>query len=78
MARIDPPQEFPPKILAAPLFEAMQLEQGAFVMITFRAIAIVNAHELVVKVLEPVFPLHAYAPTYRALIDPPYELTPTL
>jgi hypothetical protein len=48
---------------------ALQLAQGALLTITLKPLAFVEAHELLL-LAEPLL-LHAYAPTCRALIDPP-------
>jgi hypothetical protein len=51
------------------LVTALQFAQGALLMLTVKPLAFVAAHELLLSAL--TLPLHAYAPTCNALIDPP-------
>ena len=76
-ALIEPPYEIVPK--EAPLLttvSALQLTHGASLTMTLTLLTVVAAHvpALLADVSRPSFRLHAYAPTYKALMDPPYEL----
>ena len=65
MALIDPPYEFAPAAIAKFAEElvvtALQLEQGALLMLTLNPLAVVDPHELML--LAVLLRLHAYAPT---------------
>ncbi len=54
---------------------ALQLEQDILRTLTERPLAFDASHVLLLLALEPE--LHAYAPTCRALSDPPYEFAPS-
>jgi hypothetical protein len=53
----------------------MQLEQPALLTLTLTLETVVAA--LVLLLLALTEELHAYAPTYSTLIDPPYEFAPS-
>jgi hypothetical protein len=53
---------------------ALQLEQPAWLTLTLTLETTVAA--LVLLLLALTEALHAYAPTYSTLIDPPYEFAP--
>jgi hypothetical protein len=63
-ALIDPPYEFVADEYPLSVVEAVQLMQDVFLMLTLKPLAFVAPHEL-----SPV--PQAYAPTCRALIEPP-------
>ena len=54
--------------------EAMQLEQVVLWTLTARLLAFDASHVLLLLALK--LKLHAYAPTCRALSDPPNEFAP--
>jgi hypothetical protein len=67
---IDPPYEFAPEEAEFLLdVTAMQLEQPALLTLTLTLETVVAA--LVLLLLALTEELHAYAPTYSTLIDPP-------
>ena len=56
MALIDPPYEFAPTDTSELDVTALQLEQGALLMITLNPLAVVDPHELVLLLpTEPCF-----------------------
>jgi hypothetical protein len=61
----DPPYEFAPadnaKFAEELVVTALQLEQGALLMLTLNPLAVVDPHELML--LAVLLRLHAYAPT---------------
>jgi hypothetical protein len=70
----DPPYEFNPKELLEPVEVAMQLEHGVSLTRTLKPLAVVAAQVLLL--LADELSLHAYAPTCRALSNPPNEFAP--
>ncbi len=52
----------------------MQLEHGVSLALTLKPLAVVAAHVLLLLASE--LRLHAYAPMYMALSDPPNEFAP--
>ena len=75
-ALIDPPKAFASQENKALIVEAMQLVQGASMILTLRSFVFVVSHSLLLLVDDPAPKLHAYAPTCRALIDPPKAFAP--
>ena len=61
MALVDPPYEFAPADTLELDVTALQLEQGALLMLTLNPLAVVDPHELIL--LAVLLRLHAYAPT---------------
>ena len=74
----DPPNKFAPKERLELVVEATQLEHRALLTRTFRPLAIVASHLLMLlaKLAAEPLRLHAYAPTCRTLSDPPNEFAP--
>jgi hypothetical protein len=74
---IDPPYEFTPNVLAPRLMlEALQFRHAELLTCTDTPLADVSPHLLLLLLEASSLKLHAYAPTYNTLIDPPYEFTP--
>jgi hypothetical protein len=74
MTLSDPPYEFAPLDSLELVVVAVQLEQGASLTRTIKPIADVIIHKLLLLASE--LRLHAYAPTCKALSDPPNEFAP--
>ncbi len=55
---------------------APQLTQGAWPTIALTPLTLVPSHALLLLLLASLVKLQAYAPTYTALTDPPYEFAP--
>jgi hypothetical protein len=56
---------------------ALQLTQGAWLTIALTPLTLVPSHALLLLLLlTALVKLQAYAPTYTALTDPPYEFAP--
>jgi hypothetical protein len=73
---IDPPYEFPPKVLAPRLIlEALQFRHTELLTCTDTPLAVVASHLLLLLLDAALLKLHEYAPTYNTLVDPPYEFT---
>ncbi len=73
---IDPPYEFPPKVLAPRLMlEAVQSQHTELLTCTDTPLADVASHLLLLLLEAASLKLQEYAPTYNTLIDPPYEFT---
>ncbi len=73
---IDPPYEFAPKDELLLLLKALQLEHPESPTCTETPLAVVASHILLLLLLTAALKLQAYAPTYKTLIDPPYEFAP--
>ena len=76
---IDPPYEFAPKeAKEAPplLLKALQFEHPELLTCTETSLAVVASHILRLLLETARLKLQAYAPTYKTLIDPPYEFVP--
>jgi hypothetical protein len=52
---------------------ALQLTHGAWLTIALTPLTLVPSQALLLLLLMPMVKLQAYAPTYTALTDPPYE-----
>jgi hypothetical protein len=78
-ALVHPPYEFAPSDLSSgpsPLvLTALLLEQPERRTITDISLAVVDSHVLLLLLRAASFKLQEYDPTYKTLIDPPYELT---
>ena len=70
---IDPPCEFAPKELPLLVLKALQLEHPESLTCTETSLAVVASHMLRLLLETASLKLQAYAPTYKTLIDPPYE-----
>ena len=75
-ALTDPPYEFAPLVSLPLVVTALQLTQGAWLTVALTPLTLVPSHALLLLLLTPMVKLQAYAPTYTALTDPPYEFAP--
>jgi hypothetical protein len=75
-ALVDPPYEFAPRDMP-PLVVliALQFEHGESLTWTATSVADVAPHVLLL-LKAPLLALQEYDPTYKTLIDPPYEFAP--
>lgn len=74
-ALTDPPYTFPPRVeLLLFVLVALQLKQTKLLLRTVTSLASVGPLVLLLEAAE--LKLHEYAPTYKMLSDPPYELAP--
>jgi hypothetical protein len=73
---IDPPYEFAPKVLELLVVKALQFEHPESLTCTETPLAVVALHKLLLLLEAALLKLQAYAPTYKTLIDPPYEFAP--
>jgi hypothetical protein len=71
---IAPPYEFVPRESRSNLLTALQLEQPESLTCTDTPLTLVASHLLLL--LAVMLKLQEYAPTYSALIAPPYEFAP--
>jgi hypothetical protein len=58
------------------LLKALQFEHAESLTCTDTPLTEVASHLLLLLLETAKLKLHAYAPTYNALIDPPYDLVP--
>ncbi len=70
----DPPNDFAPNEMLELVVKAMQLEHGVSLTRTLKPLAVVAAQVLLLLLADELS-LHAYAPTCRALSDPPNDLS---
>ena len=70
---IDPPYEFAPKESRLLVLKALQLEHPESLTCTETPLAVVDSHMLRLLLETALLELQAYPPTYKTLIDPPYE-----
>jgi hypothetical protein len=73
-ALIAPPYEFAPLDSRTELLTALQLEQPESLTCTDTPLTLVASHLLLLEAV--LLKLQEYAPTYSALIAPPYEFAP--
>jgi hypothetical protein len=73
---IDPPYEFDPKEPLLVVAKALQFEHPESLTCTETSLAVVASHIPRLLLKAATLRLQAYAPTYKTLIDPPYEFTP--
>ncbi len=58
------------------MLKALQFEHPESLTCTETPLAVVASHMLLLLLEEAKLKLQAYAPTYKTLIDPPYEFAP--
>ncbi len=73
---IDPPYEFAPKELTPLVLQALQFKHTESLTCTETLLADVSLHMMLLLLEAKLLKLHAYAPTYNTLINPPYEFAP--
>ena len=73
-ALIAPPYEFAPLDNRTELLTALQLKQPESLTCTDTPLTLVASHVLLLRAV--LLKLQEYAPTYSALIAPPYEFAP--
>ncbi len=73
---MDPPYEFAPKESRPLVLKALQFEHPESLTCTETPLAVVASHMLRLLLEAASLQLQAYAPTYKTLMDPPYEFAP--
>jgi hypothetical protein len=73
---IDPPYELVPSEVERLEIKALQLQHAVSLICTDTPFANVDSQLLLLLLEGERLQLHAYAPTYNTLIDPPYKFAP--